>query len=102
LKYDFNFEKRRTFTIYSPNGVMKTSLANTFKDITRGQDSKDCIFPECISKRTVIDKNETEIKIFEEKYQKNPFIYWKNNLSRDTSMLIAAIPFVRNIAEFTG
>lgn len=48
------------------------------------------------------DKNDTEIKIFEEKYQNNPFIHWKNNLHSDTSMLIAAIPFCRNIAEFSG
>lgn len=48
------------------------------------------------------DKNDSEIKIFEEKYQNNPFIYWKNNLSNDSSMLIASIPFCRNIAEFTG
>lgn len=61
LKYDFNFEKKRTFTIYSPNGVMKTSLANTFKDITKEQGSKDCIFPECIPKRTVVDENGNEI-----------------------------------------
>lgn len=48
------------------------------------------------------DKNDTEIKIFEEKYQKNPFITWKKNLHKDTSMLIASIPFCRNIAEFSG
>jgi hypothetical protein len=48
------------------------------------------------------DKSDTEISIFEEKYQNNPFLYWKTNLSKDNSMLIAAIPFCRNIAEFSG
>ena len=61
LKYEFNFENRKTFTIYSPNGDMKTSFANTFRDITKGLDSKDLIFPEYISKRNVIDEDGNEI-----------------------------------------
>ena len=45
-----------------------------------------------------------EIQLVEEKYQNNPFIFWKNNfhLSGKESMLIASIPFVRNIAEYSG
>lgn len=61
LEYNFNFENRKTFVIYSPNGVMKTSFANTFKDITKGHESKDFIFPEYISKRKVVDENNNEI-----------------------------------------
>ena len=61
LKYEFNFGDRKTFAIYSPNGVMKTSFAHTFKDITKGLDSKDLIFPEYISKRRVLDENGSEI-----------------------------------------
>jgi hypothetical protein len=39
-----------------------------------------------------------------EKYQNNPFSHWKKELHKDgcEAMLIAAIPFVRNIAEFSG
>jgi hypothetical protein len=47
-------------------------------------------------------KSPTEVALVEEKYQNNPFNHWKNNLSNDRSMLIASIPFIRNIAEFTG
>lgn len=47
-------------------------------------------------------KSPTEVALIEEKYQNNPFNHWKNNLSNDRSMLIASIPFIRNIAEFTG
>lgn len=61
LKYEFNFTDRRTFAIYSPNGVMKTSFAKTFKDITKGLDSKDLIFPEYPSKRTVVDEKGNKI-----------------------------------------
>lgn len=61
LKYDFGFENRRTFLIYSPNGVMKTSFAKTFLDISKGNNSKDLIYPEAQTKRIVVDENNTEI-----------------------------------------
>lgn len=47
-------------------------------------------------------KNKTEVKLIEEKYQNNPFNHWKKNLASNSSMLIATIPFVRNIAEYSG
>jgi hypothetical protein len=46
-------------------------------------------------------KGTTGVKLVEEKYQKNPFTYWKEHLDTD-EMLIASIPFVRNLAEFCG
>ena len=46
-------------------------------------------------------KGTTGVKLVEEKYQKNPFTYWKEHLETD-EMLIASIPFVRNLAEFCG
>ncbi|XDD50938.1 hypothetical protein AB3N59_03875 [Leptospira sp. WS92.C1] len=57
LNYEFNFENRNTFAIYSPNGVMKTSFAKTFIDLSNKQDSKDIIFPEEITKRNIKDEN---------------------------------------------
>lgn len=36
----------RTFTIYAPNGSMKTSLAKTFDDYSKGRDTRDLAFPE--------------------------------------------------------
>ena len=42
------------------------------------------------------------ITIVEEKYQNNPFLFWKNNLCKDNAMLIASIPFIRNLAEYSG
>jgi energy-coupling factor transporter ATP-binding protein EcfA2 len=49
-------------------------------------------------------KTSKEIKLIEEKYQNNPFLFWKNNFqnSGNEAMLIASIPFVRNIAEYSG
>lgn len=46
-------------------------------------------------------KSQTNINIIEEIYQKNPFDHWKDNFN-NTQMLIAAIPFIRNLAEYCG
>lgn len=48
------------------------------------------------------DKGASEITIFQETYQNNPLTHWKTKLETNDSMLIAAIPFARNIAEFSG
>ncbi len=46
-------------------------------------------------------KNDSGIRLEQISYLKNPFIRdWKNNLS-DNKKLIASIPFVRNIIEYT-
>jgi len=47
-------------------------------------------------------KTDNEIILVEEKYQNNPFHYWKSKLDSNRLMLIASIPFVRNIAEYCG
>lgn len=46
LEKDFDFSSNGTYAIYAPNGVMKTSFAKTFKDLSLGLNSKDLIFPE--------------------------------------------------------
>ncbi len=58
LKYDFKFSNR-SFGIYAPNGVMKTSFTKTFMDIVIGQASKDVAFPERETIRVVqVDGND--------------------------------------------
>ena len=44
LEHTFNFENRRTAVIYAPNGSMKSSFANTFRDIVSGNETKDLMF----------------------------------------------------------
>lgn len=52
--------------------------------------------------RLLTHKINGEIQLQEEKYQKSaPFGYWRKHLNED-SMLIASIPFLRNLAEFSG
>jgi len=47
-------------------------------------------------------KSNEGIKLVVEKYQNNPFNHWKDKLETNNAMLIASIPFVRNIAEYSG
>ncbi len=67
LEREFDFSSSKTFAIYSPNGVMKTSLAKTFVDLSKGEDSKDLMFPDRKTIREIKDENNIEInedKIF--------------------------------------
>lgn len=47
-------------------------------------------------------KTNEKIKLVKEKYQNNPFNHWRSQLAKNNAMLIASIPFVRNIAEYSG
>ncbi len=60
-KYDFDFTAERVYALYAPNGAMKSSLAQTFKDISNGLPSKDRIFPDRVSRRSVVDEAGQEI-----------------------------------------
>jgi energy-coupling factor transporter ATP-binding protein EcfA2 len=57
LDAQFDFTKAKAVAIYAPNGSMKSSLAKTFQDISRKEDSKDRIFPKRTSKRVVADES---------------------------------------------
>jgi energy-coupling factor transporter ATP-binding protein EcfA2 len=46
-------------------------------------------------------KTNAEIKLVEEIYQNNPLKYWRNNLDKP-NMLLASIPMVRNLFEYSG
>lgn len=48
------------------------------------------------------ERSDKKIKLIPEKYQNNPFATWKKHLEEEMSMLIASIPFIRNLAEFSG
>lgn len=61
LEYNFDFTNKPTYVIYAPNGVMKTSLAKTFKDLSNNQESGDSIFKERPCLRNIIDENHNPI-----------------------------------------
>lgn len=56
LAHNFDFTSVPAFAIYAPNGVMKSSLAQTFKDIANGVPSTDRIFQTRATVRKVVDK----------------------------------------------
>jgi len=61
LKRDFDFRKTRAYAIYAPNGVMKSSLAQTFADAASGDASHDRIFPSRKTSRKIIDETGKDI-----------------------------------------
>lgn len=62
LRHDFNFENRAAYAIYAPNGVMKSSLAETFLDASKGKETADRIFPDRVTVRHIRDQNDAEIE----------------------------------------
>lgn len=66
LKYDFEFTKdKKAFAIYAPNGIMKSSLALTFKDLANaasGAFPRDRIFADRKTIANVLDENGAPIK----------------------------------------
>lgn len=63
LRVEFDFEANGSvFAIYAPNGMMKTSLANTFRDLARGEKSLDRIWPTKATKRAITDENGKELQ----------------------------------------
>ena len=62
LNHDLSFENRNMpVAIYAPNGLMKTSLARSFKDYSSGRDPSDLVYPERASSFTVLDENDVPI-----------------------------------------
>ena len=44
LNKELTFEKKNVIAIYAPNGMMKTSFAKTFKDISQHSETSDKIY----------------------------------------------------------
>ncbi len=62
LQAEFNFEAHGgVFTIYAANGVMKTSLANTLRDVSKGTTTSDRIWKENQTKRVIHDENGSDL-----------------------------------------
>lgn len=57
LTHTFDFTQQSVFAIYAPNGFMKSSLAQTFFDISKDVRSRDRIYPDRITKRDVLDED---------------------------------------------
>ncbi|WP_202617559.1 MULTISPECIES: ATP-binding protein [Citrobacter] len=55
LVHEFDFNITKGYTIYAPNGFMKTSFSKTFDDLAKGRETKDLIFPDRVSGRVIKD-----------------------------------------------
>jgi len=53
LVHEFKFSESKVQLVYAPNGMMKSSLAQTFEDITEGKTSMDRIFKSRPNSRTI-------------------------------------------------
>jgi energy-coupling factor transporter ATP-binding protein EcfA2 len=62
LRRDLDFSKTNAYAIYAPNGVMKSSLAQTFKGAAEGQAPEDRIFPGRKSSRSITDDSGKELE----------------------------------------
>lgn len=61
LTHTFDFTKCKAYSIYAPNGFMKTSFAKTMGDLSNGKEPQDLIFPERNSRRAVTDDQGNDI-----------------------------------------
>jgi hypothetical protein len=61
LNHQFDFRQSRACIIYAPNGVMKSSLAQAFKDLSSNVESKDRVFPARSTRREIVDESGTAL-----------------------------------------
>lgn len=61
LVKDFDFTSGSAYAVYAGNGAMKSSLAQTFKDLADGTGSRDRVFPSRACKRIITDEHGVEI-----------------------------------------
>ncbi|MEO7861709.1 MAG: phage infection protein [Nitrospirales bacterium] len=61
LETQFDFSQQTAYAIYAPNGAMKSSLAQTFKDIADATASKDRIFPTRVCIRKITDETGVDL-----------------------------------------
>ena len=64
LSHEFDTSKGRAFLVYAPNGVMKTSFAKVFSDISSLDDNRkpsDTVFPNRITYYSVTDEQNVAI-----------------------------------------
>lgn len=61
LSHEFNFTKKPAAIVYAPNGVMKSSFARTFSDLSQNEPSADRIFTNRQTVRKIDDENGDQV-----------------------------------------
>lgn len=62
LSYAFEFGDAKAYSVYAPNGFMKTSLSKTLFDLSKNRNSSDLIYPDRVTTREVKDENSVDLK----------------------------------------
>jgi hypothetical protein len=62
LQYCFDFTNAPAYSLYAPNGFMKTSLSKAFLDLSRNRVSSDLIHPERETKREIKVETGSDLK----------------------------------------
>lgn len=78
-------------------GFKTIFLTHNF-DFHRTISSRLCIGRE---NRSLAYREKTKVTLSQEKYQKDPFSFWKDNLD-NPRFLISSIPFIRNLSSYCG
>jgi hypothetical protein len=118
LKTDLDFSQARAIAVYAPNGAMKTSLAQTFRDLREGTDSLDRVFPDRKTVREITDeKNKTVpqenvfvISPYDEEYghtEKTSTLLVDSKLRKEYDLLLQQVEasketFLQNITKQSG
>jgi ABC-type lipoprotein export system ATPase subunit len=61
LEHNFDFAEGSAIAVYAPNGSMKTSFAQTFKDLAENTSTRDRIFPARETVRKITDEKGAEL-----------------------------------------
>jgi hypothetical protein len=61
LRATLDFSSEQVVAIYAPNGAMKSSLAQSFEDLADGVPSRDRMFPDRNTVRSITDENGVEV-----------------------------------------
>ena len=61
LSAEFDFSRKRGSVIYAPNGMMKTSFAETFKDHSKNKATTDRVYPDRTTIRRITDQDNNDI-----------------------------------------
>jgi hypothetical protein len=61
LNYVFDFCNAKAYSVYAPNGFMKTSLSKTFTDLSKNKVSSDLIHPDRVTRREIKNENGNDL-----------------------------------------
>ena len=118
LQQQFDFSQEKAYAIYAPNGSMKSSLAQTFKDVVDGTEPRDRIYPDRVSSSKITDENGVDlpgdsifvIRPYDEEYdhtEKTSTLLVDSKLRKEYEQLLTEIDeskemFLRTLKKQSG